>query len=326
MLQFIVVLFAICLTDGVKNLQSGEWNKGFANFSFDLYEVIEHLILFLMLIYIKIHFQQCAQAQNVIVSPLSVAMALSLLSQAANGTTFDELSRVLYLNNDKTIVANQFHDYFESIRNNTGNSELIITNQIYVQQEIQLNKNIQDVATEKFFSSIRSVDFKRGNDTSETINSFVKNSTEGKITEIVTPKQFDGQYRVILINAIHFKSSFSRSFWKESERKMIFANSENVNDTVFPYAMRVRGFFPRVLLTDLGGVAVRLQYKESSLSLIIICPRRISFLELEQRIRDYTLFRVINEMWICRCEVEIPRFTIETELDLTDILKNVCFE
>lgn len=326
MLWFIVVFLAICLTDGVENSQADEWNKGFANFSFNLYEVIEHLILFLMLIYIKIHFQQCAQAQNVIVSPLSVAMALSLLSQTANGTTFDELSKVLYLNNDKTIVANQFHDYFESIRNNTGNSELIITNQIYVQQEIQLNKNIQDVATEKFFSSIRSVDFKRGNDISQTINSFVKNSTEGKITEMVTPNQFDCQSCVILINAIHFKGSFFLPFWNEPKRKMIFANTENINDTVFPYAMRAHRFFLMANLRDLGGAAVRLKYAESSLSLIIICPRGISFLELEQRIRNYTLFRVINQMGMERCEVRIPRFTIETKLDLTDILKNVCFE
>lgn len=276
---------------------------------------------------IKIHFQQCAQAPNFVVSPLSVAMALSLLSQAANGTTFDEIRRVLYLNNDKTVVTNQFHDYFESIRKNTGASKLLITNQIYVQKEIQLNKNIQDVATEKFFSSIRSVDFKRGNDTTQTINSFVRNSTEGKITEIVTPKQFDDQYRVVLINAIHFKSSYSQPFYKEPKLKMIFSNSPNPNDTVFPYAMRFKGRFLMNQLSDLGGAVVRLDYKESSLSLIIIYNIIIPFSELEERIRNYTLSRVMNQLLVCdRREVRIPRFTIETELDLTDILKNVCFE
>lgn len=92
-------------------------------------------------------------------------MALSLLSQAANGTTFEEIRKVLNLNHDKAIVATQFHDYFN-----------------------------------------------KPNDAAQTINQFVKNKTNEKITEIVKPEDFDGQTGAILINAITLKSKWSCPF------------------------------------------------------------------------------------------------------------------
>lgn len=157
-----------------------------------------------------------------------MAVALSLLSLATNGTSFEELRKGLNLNNDKAIIANQFHDYFRLIQKNAGDSKLTIANRIYVPKEFQLNKDFQDIASEKFFSGIESVDFKNANNAAQTINNFVKEKTEEKITEIVKPEEFDGQTGVILINTITFKSFWKYPFSAENTERDIFRNNKPI--------------------------------------------------------------------------------------------------
>lgn len=76
--------------------------------------------------------------------------SLTLLSDAANGTTYEQLRKHLYLNGKKSVVADQFHEYVESIKKSAGQSELMIINQLYVKEGVQLNPNFQKVAADKF--------------------------------------------------------------------------------------------------------------------------------------------------------------------------------
>lgn len=124
---------------------------------------------------------------SLIISPFSIAIVLTLLSQACKGTTYEEIKRSLYLNNDKAIVANQYHKYFELFGNSTDKSELMIANQIYVDRRFQLDENFQEMAMAKFNTGVEYVDFSNQNDTAQLINTFVTNKTRGKIQEIITP-------------------------------------------------------------------------------------------------------------------------------------------
>lgn len=60
--------------------------------------------------------------------------------------------------------------------------------------------------------------------------------------------------------------------------------------------------------------------------MVIIDPSVVDFLTVKERMRNYTLLRVINHMSICDCLVSIPMFKIETELHLNDVLKRVCVQ
>lgn len=91
-----------------------------------------------------------------IISPLSTAMALSLLKQGTNGKTFEELQKGLHFNSsDKAKIANQFHQYYESLKKSDGQSELLVANQIFIQQDCTINPNFHEVATKQFFLVLR---------------------------------------------------------------------------------------------------------------------------------------------------------------------------
>lgn len=140
-----------------------------------------------------------------IISPFSVAMALSLLSQATNGTTFEELRKGLHLNIDKAAIAEKFHQYHGLLVKSAGESEFIVANRIFIQQEYELRTEFKEVATKQFFSSVQSLNFKDAIDAARTINQFVKEKTKNKIAELVQPEIFVEYSRAFLANVIYLK-------------------------------------------------------------------------------------------------------------------------
>lgn len=64
--------------------------------------------------------------ENVIVSPLSVEVALALLSQGASGKTFDQLNTGLHLICDKASEADQFMERHEALEKNLGKTSVFM--------------------------------------------------------------------------------------------------------------------------------------------------------------------------------------------------------
>lgn len=121
---------------------------------------------------------------NVIVSPLSVSNALVLLSQCADGSTYDQLKQTLHLDNDKSAVANQFLEHREALEKNAGEATLSIANRIYVQQGNELSKTFEEVAASKFKSGVESLNFAESKPSADTINRFVEEKTNGNIKDL----------------------------------------------------------------------------------------------------------------------------------------------
>lgn len=255
-----------------------------------------------------------------------MAAILSLFSQATNGSTFEELQNGLHLNIDKATIASLFHEYYGSVKKSAGNPELMVANRIYVQQDLKLRKDFREVATKKFFSDVESVDFKNASDTILKINRFVRESTKEAITEIITPDIFDESSRVFLINVIYFKSNWNQPFPEDYSGKRKFYINET--ETIQLDSMMTNSkFWYAKYLVDLDASALRLDYANSNFSFLIVLPNnRTGLTTLEARLKNYNLLRIIDQMLYTSCHVEIPKFKIEYEIILNDILKNVCIQ
>lgn len=118
--------------------------------------------------------------ENVFFSSLSILNVLALLSQAANGDTYEQMKRSLYLNENKTLTANQFYKYNELLQNRNENTTLLISNQIYIKAGYTLNDTFRATAT-KFSCGIESLDFGNNTQAAQTINDFITEKTHNKI-------------------------------------------------------------------------------------------------------------------------------------------------
>lgn len=258
---------------------------------------------------------------NVIVSPLSVSIALALLSQGAGDDTYEQLRQTLHLSDNKLIVANQFHEHLETLEESAGDATLSIVNRIYVQNGHQLNKTFEEIAVSQFKSGVESLDFADSEKSAATINQFVEEKTIGKIKNLFEPSSFSSDTQSVLANAIYFKANWDRPFRTDFTSKLDFFNSES--EKVQVDFMR-KDFLSLAHLEDLDATALALEYANSNMSSIIVMPdSRITLAELEAKLKSYDLGKIIENVEPSSYQVFVPKFKVEYEIDLNEVLKNV---
>lgn len=267
--------------------------------------------------------QQSIQGKtgNIAISPLSVASALGFLSQAANGTTFEEMKNGLHLKGEKATLAAHFNEYFHKLQQGSGNKTLAIFNQIFVQNGFEINENFRNVAVEKFLSGVQLVNFKDSVETAKTINGFVAEKTDNKIQDLIPSDALNEDTRAILVNAVAFTGKWSKVFERTRESKFHINESEIVpvdlmfNDDDFPYGV----------FNDLNATAVQMWYANSNYSLVIVLPHSINGLpELETKLKNYDLRKIVDGLQYQSINLAVPKFQISFNINLNSALKNVC--
>lgn len=270
-------------------------------------------------------FKKCADEstdQNIIISPLSVASALALLSQGAQSQTFEQIVSGLHLSNDKSAIANDFAKHYESLDRGVGKSILSIANQIYVQQGYQIQKTFRDVAVNQFKSGVESLNFDESIAAAGTINSFVESKTNNKIKDLIKPDSLDSDTRLVLVNAIYFKGNWEQKFptTRTASGDFYIDDTKTVtvdfirNDDDYRYAQ----------LDDLDASALELKYAESDISFVVVLPNsRTGLPALEAALKNYDLANITGQMYKQKVEVTLPKFKIEYEISLNDVLQKV---
>lgn len=251
---------------------------------------------------------------------------MNLLLQATNGSTLDELRAGLHLSDDKVTLANEFPEYLNSLRSNVGSdSALSIANQIYVQNQYQLNPNFKTVIAQQFQSGIDSVNFAESKASAAKINQFVEQQTNGKIKNFISPDQLDTTTRALLVNAIHFKGQWQQPFNKSKTVQADFYLNET--EAVPVDFMTAKEYFHSANLIALNARALELKYVNSNYSFMIILPdNRTGLADLESKLQYVNLADVSSQMSFDELEITIPKFAIEYEVKLNDVLKNVCIQ
>lgn len=246
-----------------------------------------------------------------------------MLSQSAGGNTFEELRHGLYLNVDKTSIANQFQHHSELLKSGAGSANLSFVNQIYVQQGHEINKSFRDVAVQKFRSGVESVNFAKNVETTGIINHFVEEKTNGRIKNLFTPEALSTDSRVVLVNAVWFKGEWETKFYETETQKSDFYTS--ATEKVSVDFMNIDTYFNYADLPDLDATALQLKYNNSDYSMVIVLPNSVIGLSaLETKLNNNVFESITHKLQGRKVDVAIPKFTVEFEIKLNDALKNVC--
>lgn len=247
---------------------------------------------------------------------MSVASALALLQQGAAGGTFEELRKGLHLTADKQTTATQFLDYYDLLRKSAGKSILTIANHVYIKTGYQVNPNF------KYTSDIEFLDFSNSGPSAQKINRFVAEKTQGKITEIIPPGVLNGETRAVLVNAIYFKGDWQQKFEKINTKKDCFYINQTAS--VMTDFMHTRKHFNYASIQALDATVLDMKYLNSNLSFMIVLPnQRTGLSTLENNLINFGLNNIINLLFTYEVIVTIPKFKIEFEISLNQILSKV---
>lgn len=252
------------------------------------------------------------QNQNVFVSPSSVAIALAMVYNGANGTTKAAIAKALELNGITLAELNKANaDLQALLQNPDPKVQLAIANSLWARQDVPLKPDFLQRNQQFYGAEINNLNF---NDPQaiRIINGWVKENTRGKIEEIVD--SIDPMDVLFLINAIYFKGDWTQPFDKTltADRPFFRADGSQKSHPM----MSQQGDF-RYLETE-QFQAVSLPYGEGRrMSMYILLPKKATpITDLYQKLTAENW-----QQWVTRFRsrpgsVQIPRFKLEYEIEL----------
>ncbi len=150
--------------------------------------------------------------RNIFVSPSSVAIALAMTYNGASGSTREAMTKAMEL---QGLTLQQINSSNAALKKSLENSDpevkLTIANSLWANREASLDQEFIRRNQDFYTARIANLNFNDANAPS-IINSWVNDSTEGKINKIV--ERIAPEQVLFLINAIYFKGRWSDEFDK----------------------------------------------------------------------------------------------------------------
>lgn len=159
---------------------------------------------------------------NLFISPTSIELALSMAYNGADTVTKTEMAKAMHISGlDVGAMNKQSQSLVTTITNADPNVDLAIANSIWTKQGTAFNQTFLKTNTDFFKAKVQSLNFNDPRST-DTINSWVKESTRGKIDSIVSPPLSD--FVMFLVNAVYFKGQWTYTFDQKLTKEQTFTN------------------------------------------------------------------------------------------------------
>ncbi|XP_055379592.1 uncharacterized protein LOC129610854 [Condylostylus longicornis] len=256
---------------------------------------------------------------NLIMSPASIFTLLGLTYFGAKGETAKEIERSLHLPYfNKKILANKF----KSILSISESPESIIkiANKIYVNKGIEIKSDFGEISKNFFKSDIENLDFSKTLYAINTINNWVQLQTNNTIKNLIDGSNLNANMDLILINTINFKGEWEIS---PQSQKMLFHNNGEVETNIVD-CLFVKDYFKFANIEELDAKVTELPYKNSNFSLLILLPNfNDNLSSLLEKFSDIDLIEITKQMPVQETTIKIPKFIIESKLELENILKSM---
>jgi serpin B len=264
-------------------------------------------------LYDKINKQPAAE--NTFVSPASVMLALAMTYNGADGTTRQEMARALEIEGMSLDEVNHAFANLKSALNPTDPKvQLKIANSLWAQKGFALRPAFIKRSKDYFEAEITSLDF-ADPAAPQTINSWVKKNTEGKIEKILD--EIRGNAVLFLINAIYFKGQWQFEFKKENTKPDVFRLPGDKRKEV--PMMSQSGSYLYYKGKDFQSVV--LPYGQGSVSMYIFLPdEQIRLDRFEQNLTTENWDMWMKSFQLTPGDLMLPRFKVEWESELNDAL------
>ena len=243
--------------------------------------------------------------KNYMVSPFSLKMALMMTANGATGETQKEMLKAFGI--EDMVAYNQKAEELINRYNTSEDVNLNVANSIWLNTDLALNT----VLNEDFKTLVAQYYKGEANEvtTDEAltrINTWVEEKTNGKIKDLLD----DPMFISALINTLYFKGEWANQFDTALTEKEIFTdiNGTEVEKDFMNKTNRYSYF------EDDTMQMIKMPYKDFKTAMYIAIPKVDVQLDFDNAIKNMTSKKV---------NVTIPKFKVEYEITLNDILKQM---
>jgi serpin B len=266
---------------------------------------------------------------NLFFSPYSISLALAMTYGGASEQTAEQMADTLHF----SLPDQQVHAGFNALdlelasRNNEGDEmmpgfKLNIANSAWAQYNRPFEQDYLDLLAENYGAGLYLTDFVKDPEGSrQAINDWVSEETEGKIEDLIPQGAIDALTRLVLANAIYFNAAWQTVFDANltEEAPFYLLDGSQISVSMMSHSRATRLGYAR----GDGYQAIELPYNGGELSMVILVPEEGTFADFETNLTIEALDEILENLQIQQVEFRIPKFSFESELGLSNTLKQL---
>lgn len=257
--------------------------------------------------------------ENLMVSPLSISLALAMAYNGADGDTKTEMENAMKLNGLTPEQINSAYKMLIAALQSLDEDVIFeIANAVYYDSGFPVKQSFFDINKNYYDAEVEGLDF--GNpSTIEAINDWVAEKTHDKITKII--EQLSPDARMVLLNAIYFYGTWANEFDEDGTKMRNFFKTDGTTKEVPMMSKEDKLEYTANNLFS----AVKIPYGTGQYNMVVMLP------STEKSSQD-----VIDELsannWKDWAEefttedhvvVTMPRFKFGFDLELNKVLKQM---
>ncbi|WJX41285.1 hypothetical protein P8452_28660 [Trifolium repens] len=273
--------------------------------------------------------KQSHQHKNIVLSPLSLQVVLSIIAAGSEGPTQQQVLE--FLQSKSTDHLNYFASQLVSVvlsdAGPAGGPLLSFADSVWVQQTLSLLPSFKEIVSNDYKANLSSVDFiNKAVEVTQEVNLWAEKETNGLIKEILPPDSVNSQTRLVFANALYFKGAWTEKFDASKTEDYDF-HLLNGSSVKVPFMTSKKKQFIRAF--D-GFKVLGLPYKQGGdkrqFSMYIFLPDEKEGLStLVEKVASESEL-LAHKLPLEKVEVgefRIPKFKISFGLETSDILKEL---
>lgn len=274
--------------------------------------------------------QQMPKEGNVSFSPYSISSVFAMAYTGAKGETQQEMSQTLRFPSSAETLdkgwewLNRFITFYPS--NSSEDIRVRAANSIWVQSNYPVLPTFKEMMNEYFNSSFRLVDFKNQSETARvTINSWVKQNTYGKITEILSSGSVTNATRMVMVSALYLKAKWLSQFDPHvTTQQPFFTDQDNTITTATMNQTGSFGYFDSAEASILEMPYAITRQDGPEFSMLIALPHdKESIHALESNLTIEKLQDWMKSLQHQKVIVSLPKFKVEQFSVLNEMLEKM---
>ncbi|MBO4711580.1 serpin family protein [bacterium] len=273
--------------------------------------------------------------KNMMISPLSISIAMAMVSNGASGDNIAEMKEVLGFGDMEFSEINaQFADLIQSLVAADKDLALEIANSVWMDDVFapDVKQDFINVLTEFYDAAFFTEDF-QDEAAADKINSWVSEKTHGKIDKII--EKIGPNAVMYLINALYFKAAWTTSFDKDSTSEGIFMLSDGTQGKAdymgFAYDQEVPEFYSYSAdWSDENGYSVvRIPYGRDVFAFYGIVPgysNKTNIDDFIAKIAENGIDSYFSQLEKRDFPIQLPKYKFAYEKSLVDVFKSLGME
>jgi len=267
--------------------------------------------------------------KNIMISPLSISIALAMATNGASDENLDEMKDVMGFDVMTMEEVNaQFYKLINCLVDADKDMVLSIANSIWMDTyfEPRVKEVFLSALEDSYNAEPYTLDFADVT-ASDTINAWVKDNTNGKIEKIVD--EIGPDVVMYLINAIYFKAAWTVTFDEKNTYEGTFTKSDDttVQVDLMTFEESQEFDFYSSGYEDDDYSVVRLPYGRDKFAFYGIIPNGNGTVDdLVADMKENGVDKYFENLQKGETPVILPKFKFEWEESLVDIFKSLGME